>query len=122
MTKRVTDQPTTSTPPGHVFVVRGLLESIACDAVIVPTSSPGDEACLSGPIAFYNHSTIKCQTAPPLVVRIVVAQCHTAAPLAVRIVDADTVSEVADTNSARRPRRVLAALAPRADAVERTSR
>lgn len=39
MTTPVADQPTTSMPPGHVFVVRGLLESIACDAVIVPTSS-----------------------------------------------------------------------------------
>lgn len=39
MTTPVTDQTTTSTLTGHVFVVRGLLESIACDAVIVPTSS-----------------------------------------------------------------------------------
>ncbi|OZC67255.1 hypothetical protein CH251_21610 [Rhodococcus sp. 06-462-5] len=39
MTTPVADQPTTSTLTGHVFVVRGLLESIACDAVIVPTSS-----------------------------------------------------------------------------------
>ena len=39
MTTPVTDQTTTNTLTGHVFVVRGLLESIACDAVIVPTSS-----------------------------------------------------------------------------------
>ncbi|CCQ15655.1 Major capsid region [Rhodococcus sp. AW25M09] len=39
MTTPVADQPATSTLSGHVFVVRGLLESIACDAVIVPTSS-----------------------------------------------------------------------------------
>ncbi|MCZ4278160.1 hypothetical protein [Rhodococcoides yunnanense] len=38
MTTPVADHPT-STLAGHVFVVRGLLESIACDAVIVPTSS-----------------------------------------------------------------------------------
>ncbi|WP_155293373.1 hypothetical protein [Rhodococcoides fascians] len=35
----VASQPTASTMHGHVLVVRGLLESIAYDAVIVPTSS-----------------------------------------------------------------------------------
>ena len=39
MTTQVADQLTTSTLCGHVVVVRGLLESIARDAVIVPTSS-----------------------------------------------------------------------------------
>lgn len=39
MTAPVAGQPATSTLSGHVFVVRGLLESIACDAVIAPTSS-----------------------------------------------------------------------------------
>lgn len=39
VTTPVADQPTTSMLSGHLFVVRGLLESIACDAVIVPTSS-----------------------------------------------------------------------------------
>ncbi|MDI9895987.1 hypothetical protein QM797_14775 [Rhodococcus sp. IEGM 1381] len=39
MTTPVADQTTTSRLCGHVFVVRGLLESIACDAVIATSSS-----------------------------------------------------------------------------------
>jgi hypothetical protein len=39
VTTPVADQPTTSTICGHVFVVRGLLESVACDEVIANGSS-----------------------------------------------------------------------------------
>lgn len=39
VTTPVADQPTTSTPSGHLFLVRCRLKSIACSAVIVPTSS-----------------------------------------------------------------------------------